>query len=87
MHDTIADSYRVKALRSRKGLWGRILLAFDGAQGWILSALSGFVVALLAYVVDVSESTVFDFKNGYCAKAWYLDEKVCTVLDAYERFG
>src|SRR6478735_3301530 len=71
VHDTIADSHRVKALRSRKDFWGRVRVVFDGAQGWILSALCGFLVALMAYTVDVAESTVFDFKEGYCSKAWY----------------
>jgi chloride channel 3/4/5 len=80
VHDSIADAYRVKALRSRKDFWGRVNILFDGAQGWILSALVGFVVAVLAYVVNVSESTVFDFKDGYCAKAWYLSEKKCCPL-------
>lgn len=41
VHDTIADSHRVKALRSRQDLWGRVRVLFDGIQGWILSALSG----------------------------------------------
>jgi chloride channel 3/4/5 len=76
VHDTIADSYRVRALRSRRGFLGRLLLAFDGAQGWILSALCGLIIALIAYVVDVGESTVYDFKDGYCAKGWYMNEKV-----------
>lgn len=80
VHDAIADSYRVKSLRSRKGFWGRILVGFDAAQGWILSALSGFIIALIAYTVDVAESTIFDFKDGYCARAWYLDEKVRSVM-------
>nr|AXS58666.1 CLC chloride channel homeolog p [Epichloe coenophiala] len=77
VHDAIADSHRVKALRSRKDFWGRVRVALDGSQGWILSALCGFVVALVAYVVDVAEATVFDFKDGYCATAWYLNEKQC----------
>ncbi|KAK2605963.1 hypothetical protein QQS21_003589 [Conoideocrella luteorostrata] len=77
VHDTIADSHRVKALRSRKDFWGRVRVAFDGSQGWILSALCGFIVALVAYVVDVAEVTVFDFKDGYCAKSWYMNEKKC----------
>lgn len=51
-------------------------MAFDGGQGWLLSALCGFVVAIIAYMVNVSESTVFDFKDGFCARGWYLDEKV-----------
>lgn len=77
VHDSIADAYRVKALRSRKDFWGRIYVLFDGAQGWILSALVGFVVAVLAYVVNVSEATVFDFKDGYCTTHWYSSEKTC----------
>lgn len=76
VHDAIADSYRVKELRSRKDFWGRVRIIFDGAQGWILSALCGFIVALMAYTVDVAESTVFDFKDGYCTRAWYLNRKV-----------
>lgn len=76
VHDAIADSHRVKALRSRKDFWGRVLVTLDGAQGWFLSALCGFIIALIAYTVNVAESTVFDFKDGYCARAWYLDEKV-----------
>ena len=86
VHDTIADSHRAKALRSRKDIWGRIRVMLDGVQGWILSALSGFVIALVAYVVNVSESTAFDFKDGYCTRQWYLSEKVrgCDGLTCLE---
>ncbi len=76
VHDSIADAYRVKALRSRKDFWGRVYVLFDSAQGWILSALVGFIVAVLAYVVNVSEATVFDFKDGYCERGWLINEKV-----------
>lgn len=76
VHDSIADAYRVKQLRSRKDFWGRARVMFDGAQGWILSAVVGVLVALLAYCVDVAETTIFDYKDGYCAKGWYLREKV-----------
>ncbi|OAA55598.1 voltage-gated chloride channel protein [Niveomyces insectorum RCEF 264] len=77
VHDSIADAYRVKALRSRKGLWGRLCILYDGVQGWVLSALVGFVVAVMAYVIDVSEAVAFDFKYGYCKLGWYLTEKQC----------
>ncbi|KAI1133051.1 chloride channel protein 3 [Nemania abortiva] len=77
VHDTIADAYRMKRLRSRKDWWGRLIVLFDGAQGWILSAVVGVLVALLAYCVDVAETTIFDFKDGYCKRAWYLREKRC----------
>ncbi|KAF4957638.1 hypothetical protein FGADI_3000 [Fusarium gaditjirri] len=86
VHDAIADSYRVKELRSRKDFWGRVRIIFDGAQGWILSALCGFLVALMAYTVDVAESTVFDFKEGYCGKAWYLSRKRCCAEEACEEW-
>ncbi|KAK0748798.1 chloride channel [Apiosordaria backusii] len=77
VHDSIADAYRVKALRQRKDFWGRVYVLFDGAQGWILSALVGFIVAVLAYAVNVSEATVFDFKDGYCQRGWLISEKRC----------
>lgn len=80
VHDSIADAYRVKALRSRKDFWGRVYVLFDAAQGWILMGLVGVIVAVIAYIVDVSESTVFDLKDGYCAKAWYLSEKRCCPI-------
>ena len=76
VHDSIADAYRVKALRSRKDFRGRVYVLLDGAQGWILSALVGFIVAVLAYAVNVTEATVYDFKDGYCAREWYLSQKV-----------
>jgi len=76
VHDSIADAYRVKALRSRKDFRGRVLSFFDGAQGWILSALVGFITAVIAYAVDVSEEPVFDWKDGYCSTGFFLSEKV-----------
>ncbi|KAI5459877.1 chloride channel protein 3 [Mariannaea sp. PMI_226] len=77
VHDMIADSYRVKEMRSRKDIWGRIQVIFDSAQGWILSALCGCIVALMAYTVDVAESVAFDYKYGYCGRAWWLNERKC----------
>ncbi|KAI0552877.1 chloride channel [Xylaria curta] len=77
VHDGIADAYRAKQLRSRKDWWGRLVVLFDGAQGWILSAVVGVLVAVLAYCVNVAETTLFDFKDGYCTRAWYLREKMC----------
>ncbi|KAI1355682.1 chloride channel [Xylaria sp. FL0043] len=77
VHDGIADAHRVKRLRARRDWWGRLVVLFDGAQGWVLSAVVGVLVALVAYCVNVAETTIFDYKDGYCAKAWYLREKRC----------
>jgi len=86
VHDSIADAYRVKELRSRKDIRGRILAFFDGGQGWILSALVGFITAVIAYAVDISEEPVFDWKDGYCSKGLFISEKVCRVSTRDNRY-
>ncbi|KAK1524937.1 voltage gated chloride channel, partial [Colletotrichum abscissum] len=77
VHDNIIDAHRVKALKMRKDFRGRLYAIFDASQGWILSALCGFIIALVAYVVNLSEATVFDYKYGYCARGWYISERNC----------
>ncbi|KAF1995478.1 voltage-gated protein/chloride channel-like protein [Amniculicola lignicola CBS 123094] len=77
VHDSIADAYRVKALRSRKDVRGKIIAWFDGAQGWILVAIIGILAALVAYFVNVTENVLFDYKQGYCTQAWFKSRKSC----------
>lgn len=77
VHDSIADAYRVKVLRSRKDIRGRISAWFDGAQGWILVALIGILTALVAYFVNITENTLYDWKEGYCTTGWHKSRKTC----------
>lgn len=77
VHDSIADSYRVKELRSRKDFKGRVKSFFDGAQGWVLVFIIGCITAGFAYIIDVTEATIFDFKSGHCHKHWYLSKRQC----------
>ena len=77
VHDNIADAYRVKALRSRKDIKGRIAAWFDGAQGWILVALIGVLTAMCAYFVNTTETALFDLKQGYCTTGWTRSRKSC----------
>ncbi|KAI4956516.1 hypothetical protein J4E91_000727 [Alternaria rosae] len=77
VHDNIADAYRVKALRSRKDIRGRLAAWFDGAQGWILVALIGVLTAVCAYFVNTTETTLFDLKQGYCTTGWNKSRKTC----------
>ena len=77
VHDSIADAYRIKELRSRKDIRGKIAAWFDGAQGWILAAIIGCLTATVAYLVDVAEITLFDLKFGYCTSGWYRNTKSC----------
>lgn len=66
INDAIKDAYRVKALRARKDIRGKLWAWFDGAQGWILVAIIGFLTACVAFFVDVTENVLFDYKDGYC---------------------
>jgi chloride channel 3/4/5 len=77
VHDSIADAYRVKELRSRKDWRGRLEALFDGAQGWILVAIIGCITAGIAYLIDVTEAAIFDYKTGYCSYNWRYSKRKC----------
>ncbi|PWW79535.1 hypothetical protein C7212DRAFT_275756 [Tuber magnatum] len=86
IHDSIKDAHRVKALRARRDFRGRVYAWFDGAQGWILVAIIGFVTASLAFFVDVTENVLFDYKEGYCTNGWYFSKKKCCLSDTTNEF-
>jgi chloride channel 3/4/5 len=77
VHDSIADGARLRLLRQRKDVRGRLLAAFDGAQGWILVALIGCITASIAYFVDVTEGSVFDLKEGFCTTTYFRNRRNC----------
>ncbi|KGO73783.1 Cystathionine beta-synthase, core [Penicillium italicum] len=77
VHDSIADGARLRLLRQRKDVRGRLLAAFDGAQGWILVALIGCITASIAYFVDVTEGSVFDLKEGFCTTQFFRNRRTC----------
>lgn len=91
VHDSIADAYRVKELRMRKDWRGKLQALFDGAQGWILVAIIGILVAALAYCIDVTESAIFDYKTGYCSTNWRYSKRKCcagaSVCDEWCRWS
>lgn len=77
VHDSIADAFRLRDLRSRKDFRGRLYAWFDGAQGWILVAIIGCITACLAYFITVTETSIFDLKEGYCTGHWRLNKELC----------
>ena len=81
VHDSIADNYRVRDLRARKDIRGRILAWLDGAQGWILAALVGCLTACVAYFVDVTETSIFDIKEGYCTSGFHINKATCCLIE------
>ena len=78
--DSIADNFRVRELRSRKDFRGRIYAWLDGAQGWILVAIIGCLTACVAYFVDVTETSIFDIKEGFCKERWFLSKRKCCFV-------
>ena len=91
VHDSIADAYRVKHLRSRKDLRGRLHAFFDGAQGWLLVAIIGCITAGFCYFVNIIEVTIFDYKTGYCTTTWYHNKRSCcagaSTCDEWRRWS
>ncbi|KAE8316999.1 chloride channel [Aspergillus transmontanensis] len=79
VHDSIADGERLRQLRARKDVRGRLLAWFDGAQGWVLVALIGCITAAIAYFVDITEDFVFDLKEGFCTTRWFSSRQECCV--------
>lgn len=61
-------------------------MAWDGSQGWLAAALIGFLTAVVAFLVDVAEATVSDWKDGYCSTNVLQNRDGCcrTVLHLAE---
>lgn len=77
VHDSIADGARLRQLRRRKDIRGRLLARVDSAQGWILVAVIGCITAAIAYFVDVTDGFLFDLKEGFCTTRWFHSRGSC----------
>ena len=77
IHDFAKERVRLKALRQRKGLKGRLLMAFDASQAWILVFLIGSITGLLAGFIVICSEWLSDLKEGYCSAGFYLNKKFC----------
>lgn len=64
-------------LRRKGGFRGKLALWADSAQGWILVLLIGCLTALAAYLVDITETAIFDIKRGVCKTGWYKGRVSC----------
>ncbi|KAF2722794.1 hypothetical protein K431DRAFT_221312 [Polychaeton citri CBS 116435] len=77
LHDLVKDSYRLRLIHSRKGLRHRLAKLFDQASGWIAAAIIGVLTACVAFIVDVAEATVSDWKLGYCTTNPFSSRDAC----------
>ncbi|KAJ9627670.1 hypothetical protein H2203_002882 [Taxawa tesnikishii (nom. ined.)] len=77
LHDLVKDSYRHRFVHSGKGIRNKAFALFDSATGWIAVAIIGTLTACVAFVVDVAEATVSDWKLGYCTRNPLLNREAC----------
>ncbi|KAL1306923.1 hypothetical protein AAFC00_005566 [Neodothiora populina] len=77
LHDLVKDSYRYRYIHARRGIRNMLLSLFDSASGWIAAAIIGTLTACVAFVVDVAEATVSDWKSGYCVRNPFLTREGC----------
>lgn len=73
----VKDSYRFRYINSRKGLRYRLISIFEACSGWIAAAIIGTLTACVAFVVDITEATVSDWKLGFCITNPLLNREAC----------
>lgn len=77
MHDLVKDSYRQRGIRNGKGFVQRALASFDACSGWFVAALIGSLTACVAFLVDITEATISDYKTGYCRRNLLMSREAC----------
>lgn len=75
---------RLRVLRrSTQGLLGKLQLAFDSAQEWLILVATGILVGTLAALIDITTDWLGDLKAGYCTTgdggAFYLNKSFCCM--------
>jgi chloride channel 3/4/5 len=53
------------------------LAAWDSCQGWVAASLIGILTAIVAFLVDVAEATVSDWKTGFCSSNPLRNREEC----------
>jgi chloride channel 3/4/5 len=69
-----------------------VLAGLDQCEGWVAAALIGLFTAAVAFLVDVAEATLSDYKVGFCSSNPFRNkEQCCTnkspLLGALETVG
>ncbi|MCJ1428880.1 hypothetical protein MMC29_006791 [Sticta canariensis] len=83
LRDRVKDSYPHGQSLVRQGLRHRLISTVESCQGWIMAALVGCLTACVAFLVDIAEATVSDWKSGYCwTNVFSTKENCCVNRDA-----
>ncbi|KZF26503.1 chloride channel-like protein 3 [Xylona heveae TC161] len=77
LHDLVKNSFRYRLIHCRKGLRPRLYAAWSSCEGWVAVALIGLLTACVAFLVDIAEATVSDWKEGYCSGNVFRTKEAC----------
>jgi len=50
---------------------------YDSVEGWLVVGLIGVFTALVAFIVDIAQASVFDWKEGYCSTSPLSNRENC----------
>jgi chloride channel 3/4/5 len=73
----IKDVSRLRRLRRKKFLRGKLSYMLDRFTGWFLVTAIGFLTAVVAFLIVRSERWLFDLKEGHCKSGWWKSQNVC----------
>jgi chloride channel 3/4/5 len=83
----VKDAYRRRAIRSGSGIRDHLYAKWDALSGWLVVALVGIFTGFIAFIIDVTEATVSDFKFGYCSTNILYSREACCRVDGAELIG
>jgi chloride channel 3/4/5 len=73
----IKDVARLRRLRRRRSLRGRVANISDRFSGWFVVSIVGFLTAVAAFMIVRSERWLFDLKEGHCKTGFFKSFSVC----------
>ncbi|OZJ04144.1 hypothetical protein BZG36_02843 [Bifiguratus adelaidae] len=77
IHDYIKERVRLRKLRAKKGVRGRLMNLWDASQAWILVFIIGVITACIAAAVNIVQEWASDLKEGYCRTSWQWNRQFC----------
>jgi chloride channel 3/4/5 len=60
IHEVVKASAREKHIHSLTGVREVLMQNWDKLQGWIAVVIIGFITAVVAFLVDIAQATVFE---------------------------
>ncbi|KZT42536.1 clc channel [Sistotremastrum suecicum HHB10207 ss-3] len=80
LHDAIKDVSRLRRLRKRRSLKGKIISSLDRLMGWFIVSIIGFLTASISFMIVRSEMWLFDLKEGFCEERWWKSKAFCCSI-------